>query len=177
MTLEQFAYLGQIVAAIAVVASLVYIGSELRQNTQALEAQSRFNLISLRTGFADLLMQDRGLLEALHKYVDGEDLTKAERTAVMMHAFRLLETWEWQYSEFQAGTLPRDRLPVGSWRQFYHERLSPTALPEAWRISHRPTRCRQGDGAGARAAGKDKFQQGFVQYVEESVPELAPSNK
>ncbi len=54
MTLEQFAYLGEIIAAIAVIAFLVYIGSELRQNTEALQAQSRYNLVSLRTGLVDL---------------------------------------------------------------------------------------------------------------------------
>ena len=151
MTLEQYAYLGEIVAAIAVIASLVYIGTELRQNTQALEAQSRFNLVALRTGMVDILMQDRDLLEALHKYVDGEDLTKAERTAVMVQAFRLLETWEWQYGEFRAGTLPRDRLPVGSWRQLYHERLVPNALAEAWEIR------------------KPALHPSFVKFIEENV--------
>ena len=134
MTLEQYAYIGQIVAAIAVIASLIYIGTELRQNTQALEAQSRFNLISLRTGITDILIQDRGLLEALHKYSQGGQLSDAERTAVIVQAFRLLETWEWQFGEFQAGTLSRDRLPVASWRQLYHEQPIPNALREAWTI-------------------------------------------
>lgn len=153
MTLEQYAYLGQIIAAIAVVASLVYIGTELRQNTQALEAQSRFNLVALRTGIIDILVQDRGLLEALHKYTQGEELSRAERTAVMVQAFRLLETWEWQYGEFQAGTLPRDRLPVGSWRQLYHKKIVPNALAEAWEIR------------------KPALHPSFVEFIESNVIE------
>ncbi|MEE8594019.1 MAG: hypothetical protein V3T03_07830, partial [Candidatus Bipolaricaulota bacterium] len=71
MALEQYAYLSEIIAAIAVIASLIYIGSELRQNTQALQAQSRFNMMSIRTGAIDLQIQDRDLLGALHRYVDG----------------------------------------------------------------------------------------------------------
>lgn len=151
MTLEQYAYIGEIIAAIAVIASLIYIGTELRQNTQALEAQSRFNLVSLRTGMVDILIQDRGLLEALHKYCRGAELSDVERTAVMAQAFRLLETWEWQYGEFQAGTLPRDRLPVASWRQLYHEKPVPNALPEAWKIR------------------RTALHPSFVEFIEENV--------
>ena len=33
MTLEQFAYLGEILAAVAVVASLIYVARQLGQNT------------------------------------------------------------------------------------------------------------------------------------------------
>jgi len=151
MTLEQFAYLGEIIAAVAVIASLIYIGTELKQNTAALEAQSRFNLVSLRTSMVDILFQDRELLDALHKYVQGEELSRAERTAVIVQSFRLLETWEWQFGEFRAGTLPKDRLPIESWRQLYHERPIPNALPEAWQIR--------------RAA----LHPEFVKFIEESV--------
>ena len=34
MTLEQYAYLGEIIAAIAVVASLIYVAKQLGQNTE-----------------------------------------------------------------------------------------------------------------------------------------------
>lgn len=41
MALEQLAYLAQIVGTILVVASLVYVAKQLRQNTDAIHAQSR----------------------------------------------------------------------------------------------------------------------------------------
>ncbi len=39
MTLEQLAYLGEIVAAVAVVASLIYVARQLSQNTEMMRAQ------------------------------------------------------------------------------------------------------------------------------------------
>ncbi|MGQ0533574.1 MAG: hypothetical protein ACT4OF_12925 [Caulobacteraceae bacterium] len=40
MSLEQWSYLGEIIGAIAVVASLIFVGVQLRQNTKAVRAQT-----------------------------------------------------------------------------------------------------------------------------------------
>jgi hypothetical protein len=40
MSLEQFSYLSQIIGAVAVVASLIFVGVQLRQNTKAILAQT-----------------------------------------------------------------------------------------------------------------------------------------
>ncbi len=151
MTLEHYAYVGEIIAALAVIATLIYIGRELRQNTEALQAQSRYNLISLRTGITDIVMQSEFLLEALKKYDEGKELSGREHVAVIAHALRVLETWEWQYGEFEAGTLPLDRLPVKAWAQLYHDKPLPNALAEVWPIRRQALRA------------------SFVEYIEENV--------
>ena len=132
MTLEQYAYLAEIIAAVAVIASLIYIGNELRQNTEALQAQSRHNLISLRIGVVDVQLENWNLLEALHRFVDGGDLSASERTAVKLMSIKILEMWQWQHGEFQAGTLTRDQLPVESWRGLYNDKVLPNAVSELW---------------------------------------------
>jgi len=132
MALEQYAYLSEIIAAIAVIASLIYIGSELRQNTQALQAQSRFNMMSIRTSVIDLQIQDRDLLGALHRFTDGGELTAAEESAVKLMAVRMLENWQWQHGEVQAGTLLREQLPVAGWCALYHGKFVPNAVSEIW---------------------------------------------
>ncbi|MEZ6022090.1 MAG: hypothetical protein R3C16_01450 [Hyphomonadaceae bacterium] len=40
MSLEQYSYLAQIIGAVAVVASLIFVGVQLRQNTKAILAQT-----------------------------------------------------------------------------------------------------------------------------------------
>jgi hypothetical protein len=151
MTLEQFAYLAEIIAALAVIASLIYIGNELRQNTEALQAQSRYNLITLRTSAIRALKEDRSFLDASHRFVDGEEVSKAEETAIKLFANELLEMWEWQHGEFQAGTLPMKRLPVENWRRMYHEKLVPNAVSKVW---------------GNR---KNVYNDEFIQFMEENV--------
>jgi hypothetical protein len=41
MTLEQISYLAEIIGVILVVASLIYVGQQLRQNTEMMRAESR----------------------------------------------------------------------------------------------------------------------------------------
>ena len=151
MTLEQFTYFAEIIAAVAVSASLISIGIELRQNTEALQAQSRFNLITLRTSTIRALKEDRNFLEASHRFVDGEEVSKAEETAIKLFANELLELWEWQHAELQAGTLSMERLPVENWRRIYHEKFVPNAVSAVW--DHR----------------KSVFSDEFVQFMEENV--------
>ena len=40
MTLEQYAYIGEIIAAIAVVASLIYVVRQIGQNTEMMRASA-----------------------------------------------------------------------------------------------------------------------------------------
>jgi hypothetical protein len=47
MTLEQWAYIGQIVAAAAVVASLIYLGMQVRQSNVLSRAQTRQSMIQM----------------------------------------------------------------------------------------------------------------------------------
>jgi len=151
MTLEQYAYVGEIIAAIAVIASLIYIGSELRQNTQALQAQTRYNIITMRTSAIRALRSDRSLLEASYRFLGGEDVSKAEEAAIKLTANELLEMWEWQHAEYQAGTLPVERLPVENWRRIFHEKFFPNAVAEVW--DHR----------------KNVLNDEFVKFMEERV--------
>jgi hypothetical protein len=46
MTLEELAYLAQIVGVILVIASLMYVARQLRQNTAAILAQSRQSVLA-----------------------------------------------------------------------------------------------------------------------------------
>ena len=41
MTLEQWAYLAEIIGVILVIASLIYVAQQLRQNTEMMRAESR----------------------------------------------------------------------------------------------------------------------------------------
>ena len=52
MTLEQYAYLAEIIGVIVVIASLVYLARQLHQNNDLLAAQARYNLIERRNVLA-----------------------------------------------------------------------------------------------------------------------------
>ena len=92
------------------------------------------------------------LLEASLKYGEGADLTPAERAVTQLQALTMLEMWEWQYAEHEAGMLSSDELPVGAWRLWFHG-AGEVAFPirEVWERR------------------KSVLSAGFVQFMEENV--------
>ena len=102
MTLEQYAYLAEIIGVIVIVATLIYLAIQTRQNNQLLAAQARAELISQRSAMVDTVLAPH-VLEALQNYAGGSDATAVERSTALLYALKLIEMWEWQYSEHLAG--------------------------------------------------------------------------
>ena len=62
MTLENFSYLAEIIGVLLVIASLIYVAKQLRQNTDAVLAQSRHAVLTASQA-------------ELYSYVENPDLT------------------------------------------------------------------------------------------------------
>ena len=128
---------GQIVgllANIGVIAGIVFLAVEIRQNNRLLAAQARYSLRQYRTDIADTIMSPH-VLEATHKYASDEQVTPAERSAALMTALKVVELWEWQHGEFVEGMLQRETLPIDAWRLwFYGKAQSPVPIQEIWEL-------------------------------------------
>lgn len=114
--------IGQIIgicANLGVLAGLVFLATEVRQNNKLLAAQARYSLRQYRSDIADSLMLPH-VLEATHKWAAGEKLSAVERSTGLMVAIKIVELWEWQYGEYATGMLQRDELPIGAWRLWFH---------------------------------------------------------
>lgn len=111
----------------------------------------------LDSDIADTIMAPH-VLEATHEYATDENVSPAERSAILMVALKVLELWEWQYGEYVEGMLQRDSLPVDSWRLWYFGKAqSPLPLQEIWELR------------------KDVLSPAFVRFFEESVIDRGPS--
>jgi hypothetical protein len=111
--------LATIGANVGVIAGLIFLAMEIRQNNKFLAAQARYSLRQYRSDIADSLMLPH-VLEATHKWARGETLSPEEQSAGLMVAIKIVELWEWQYGEFSAGMLQESELPVGAWRLWFH---------------------------------------------------------
>lgn len=114
--------IGQIITILAnlgVISGIVFLMMEIRQNNRLLAAQARYSLRQYRNDIADSMMLPH-VLDATHKWAQGEDLTDEERSTGLLIALKLIELWEWQYGEYAAGMLQKSELPVGAWRVWFH---------------------------------------------------------
>ena len=70
MTLQQFAYLGEIIAAIAVVASLIYVARQLGQNTAMMQVNAVQAWIELNFQLAGPIAAHRELQSVGRKVLE-----------------------------------------------------------------------------------------------------------
>lgn len=129
-----FGQLAALVANLGVVAGLVFLAMEIRQNNKHLAAQARYSLRQYRSDIADSLMLPH-VIGATHKWARNEEVTQEERSTVLMVAIKIVELWEWQFGERAAGLLTQDELPVGAWRLwFYDQGPFPVPVREIYEI-------------------------------------------
>ena len=126
------ASLAELIGAIAVVISLVYLSIQVKAGNSLQEAQARYNLRVQRSDIASTI-QEPFTIQALYKYAGGEQTTPAEKGAARITALRVLEIWEWQYGEYTDGMLRLEQLPIGAWRLWFSGKAEvPVPIREVW---------------------------------------------
>lgn len=114
MTLEQWAFVGQIVSAIAVIASLVFIGVQLTQTTSALRAASEEAGIAFARDVGLSLSKDADLARIWAVgLADPKALNEVEWVRFIAWVVAMFGTWEWARNQCAKG-----RLDDQIWHQF-----------------------------------------------------------
>ena len=109
-----------ILANIGVIAGIVFLAVELRQNNQLLEAEvsySKYNsdferrqrIIENAGGIADISMKNR----------QRQELSATEQYRLGAYLNDLLFNMEWQYDEMREGRLDEADLDVRIWRNMF----------------------------------------------------------
>lgn len=107
MTLEQYSYLSQIIGVVLVVASLIYVAQQLRQNTLMMRSSASnervqrdaelSGQVSGSTEFAELWLKGR---------TDFEGLSEAEQLRLMFHSRSAIVHWHNMFTIREQGLLP-----------------------------------------------------------------------
>jgi hypothetical protein len=109
MNIEQLGNIGEFVAAIATVITLIYLAFQLRQNTRALKATAFQNVVSEMGKNVEPIMNSGEMAEILLKSnSEPERLTPAESlrvNAIYVSTFRRLES---VYVQYMLGTMEQE---------------------------------------------------------------------
>ena len=150
--------LGQLVSTLAnlgVIAGIVFLAMELRQNNDLMEAEARLNRSNQVRSTWDTMVYEPEMAELLVKDRNGVELTEAEQLRLSSFWMSTLYAVQWQYEE-----LPDPSVWLNPMRRNF------AAYPSLRTTWH-------GGGAGSRAAGQDAFDPDFVKFIEERVPGLS----
>ncbi len=140
-----------LLANLGVIAGIVFLGVELRQNNALMEMEARATLTeNLQDGWYQV-SSDPGLVELFIKDRSGQELSEAEEMRLNAYWMGMLLRREWQYEHF-----PDAETGVSGMRRLFS---SYGSLRRAW----------GGTNSASQAAGKDNFSAEFVRFVEAEI--------
>ena len=103
MNIENFNRWSTFITNIAVITGIIFLGYELNQNNENLEAQSRFNYRDGRSEGNLLNAHDPVFANIIVKIQNGEELTQAESFQFESYLRYMFVNYEWGYGESLRG--------------------------------------------------------------------------
>ena len=107
--LETIYYISQTVAVVAILASLVFVGVQIRQNTRALKATSHHAITDSFNHLNTTVASDQAVAQTLTKAYGGlSGLEPSELFAFHSMMIAYIRVFETLYFQSQNGTMPMD---------------------------------------------------------------------
>ncbi len=105
MALRQVVDVAEIVSAVAVVISLLYLANQIQQNTDTIRlTNAREVMEASRLSFLNLATNE-GLADVLRRSDDGEELTRTDLFRIRAFASSGVRLWEGVYYQHEQGML------------------------------------------------------------------------
>ena len=110
MTLEQYAYLAEIIGAIAVIASLLYLAVQIRQNNAQDRATARYAFVGTMSEINLSIVRDKSVASIFRRGLEStEDLDDDEQLQLWMLIGQCGNTWSVMYELYQERMLPESQ--------------------------------------------------------------------
>ena len=130
LSLADWGHIAEIFGAIAVVVSLVYVGKQLQQNTEAIQTQTSQQVLATY-GLAQLtVIGDESMAPILVKADAGETLTPVEAMRLDTWVHLVFANWEQTYRSNRAGQL--DDEDWQAWDRFFRWNMNSDYIRETW---------------------------------------------
>jgi len=130
--IEYAALVAEIVGAIAVVVSVIYLAVQIADNTKSLQNEGHYNALQLAQRPLELLIADRELAAIVTiGYEDPDALSADEWQRFAMHQVMAFNAWEFLYYAHEAGTIPPN-LWAGADAYYANQLGTNTGLVRFW---------------------------------------------
>ncbi len=144
MTIQDLGSLGELIAAIATVATLVYLAIQIRQNTTSSRTATYQNIVSTGIELGITFARDESFADLFARgAAQPEHLTKAEAIRLRGHISSVFRCYELVFHQFEQGAIEAD--VWAGWRLNMVRFLRLAAYRQAWERTRDeyPTRFRR----------------------------------
>ena len=108
MTLEEIYYIGQTVAVVALLISILFVGYQIRQNTKAIRATSHHAITDSFNQINALIIGDPKIARLWRLGMAGSsELNEDEATSFSLMALAYMRIFETLYYQYKNGTMDR----------------------------------------------------------------------
>jgi hypothetical protein len=107
-TLAEWSTIADIAAAVAVVVSLLFVGLQVRDNTEALRSRNERALVDALESLELSRVTDAGFAELMLRAETGGALSDVDRSRVQALAYLYLDNWEQAFHDRQKGLIDAD---------------------------------------------------------------------
>ena len=108
MNWEAISTVSEVIGAIAVVVSLIYLALQVRQNTQMSKSETRQTIADALTRPPSDFFTDPGFARNFLKHIDGENLEAEQVLQLQAYCYITLRTWENIHYQYRSGMLNED---------------------------------------------------------------------
>lgn len=105
MNWEAVSAIGQVVGAVAVVISLVYLAAQIRDNTRSTRSATRQSIVDSIVSVNLAMAQSDAIARALRSNLDGRPLAPHEALQQLAHCYACMRTWENVHFQYRSGML------------------------------------------------------------------------
>jgi hypothetical protein len=132
MNWDAIGAIAETLGALGVIATLVYLTSQIRQNTQALQRAEMNTAFSQFSDYRKLLLSNPIFLEILRKgQIDLSSLNESENEVFEMLTSEIFHIFRFQFDRVLEGLIDMDDW-LGGTRPFVLEALSHAGTKEWW---------------------------------------------
>lgn len=108
-TAEHASYIAEIIAAAAVVISLIYLSVQVTDNTKELKSQSHYNALVLFQRPLELLIRNKELADIIITgYENSENLSPSAKKRFDAYHMIAFNSWEFLYMSEAANTITKE---------------------------------------------------------------------
>lgn len=108
MNWEAISAIGEIVGAIAVVVTLIYLAIQVRDSTRVAKAATRQSIAEMTMASSSDIVNNQDLAEMFVRDLEGEQLQTAEKVRLYARSYVGMRNWENIHYQFLAGMLSAD---------------------------------------------------------------------
>ena len=134
LTLEQISNIAEIIGALLIVISLVYVAHQLHQNTEAIRVETANSLVNLTLNMVGDIVASREVAECWVKAGnDFSSLDEIDKQRAIMFEYRAIQAWHHYFQLRESGLMPDAQWKELSWfiENIGHNRQ---AVRETWKI-------------------------------------------